>query len=114
MKTVKFITVLALVTIFMFNNQELKAQETENKITITYKGRDVTDNFMFEDSRGNPINFHDLHPSFESETNLYNNDLIGKRFVVIYKWVDVMLFDRTGVANGKTMKVKRIFKFFLK
>tara|TARA_R110002049_G_scaffold2457_2_gene17953 strand:- start:4774 stop:5139 length:366 start_codon:yes stop_codon:yes gene_type:complete len=110
----KNITLLAVLVLFAFNINALKAQSTaEKQITITYKGMTVSDNFKFEDSKGNSIVFHDEDESFESKLTLWDEGLVGKRFKVTYKWVDVILFDASGIETGETMKVKRIFNYSL-
>ncbi|QOD59785.1 hypothetical protein H9I45_10530 [Polaribacter haliotis] len=90
----------------------LNDQQKEKKINVTYKGLNVSDNFRFTDNKGQEIVFHDESLDSPSKLSLFDEELIGKRFVVHYKWVDVMLFDKnTGLTTGKTMKVKRITNF---
>ncbi|QOD59786.1 hypothetical protein H9I45_10535 [Polaribacter haliotis] len=111
----KKFTLITLFALFAFGTQSIKAQSVEKKIIATYKGMTVSDNFKFEDSKGNPIVFHDEDQSFESKLTLVDEGLIGKKFVIYYKWVNVNLFDNaTGLATGETMNVKRIFKYELK
>ena len=108
------ITLFALLVLCTFNSQVLKAQSAEKKITITYKGMTVYDSFTFEDSKGNPIVFHDEDQSFKSEYSLLDEELIGKKFIVTYKWVAVSLFEKSGLPTGKKMRVKRILYYELK
>lgn len=111
----KNITLFVALILFAFNIQTLKAQSSaEKQISITYKGMTASDNFKFEDSKGNPIVFHDEDQSFTSKLTLWDEGLIGKKFMVSYKWVTVVLFNDAGLPTGETMKVKRIFKYTLK
>lgn len=101
------------VAILSFNAQSTNAQETtktsnEKTLTATFKGLNVSDNFKFEFNNGEAIVFHDEAKSSPSKISLFDEGLIGDRFTIFYKWVDVMLFDN-GVPTGETMKVKRIY-----
>ena len=110
-KNISYLFIVATITLF---TQNTNAQSSaEKKLTLTYQGLNVTDNFKFVDSKGNEIVFHDEDIESPSKLSLFDEGLFGKRFVVHYKWVDVMLFDQeTGVAKDETMKVKRITNFY--
>ena len=111
MKNFKLITILAL---FAINSQTINAQSTEKKISAIYKGITVSDNFRFEDRNGNPIVFHDENQVLLSQLSLNDEDLINKRLIVTYKWVDIALLNNKGLPTRKTMKVKRIYNYYLK
>lgn len=110
MKKITLLIVFIITSLFSMSSN---AQSNEKSITAIYKGMTVSDNFKFEDSKGNPIVFHDEDQSFKSSITLWDEGLIGKRIKVSYKWVDVHLFNEQGIATGKTMKVKRIFNYSL-
>ncbi|QTE21365.1 hypothetical protein [Polaribacter cellanae] len=110
-KNVSYLFIVATITLF---TQNTNAQSSaEKKLTLTYQGLNVSDNFRFVDSKGKEIVFHDEDEASPSKLSLFDESLIGKKFVVHYKWVDVMLFDQeTGLAKDKTIKVKRITNFY--
>lgn len=110
MKKITLLTVFIITSLFSMSSN---AQSNEKSLTAIYKGMTVSDNFKFEDSKGNPIVFHDEDQSFKGSITLRDEGLIGKRIKVSYKWVDVHLFNEQVIATGKTMKVKRIFNYSL-
>ena len=108
MKKITLLIVFIITSLFSMSSN---AQSNEKSITAIYKGMTVSDNFKFEDSKGNPIVFHDEDQSFKGSITLWDEGLIGERIKVSYKWVDVHLFNDQGIATGETMKVKRIFNY---
>jgi hypothetical protein len=78
----------------------------ENKLVATFKGVTDEDFYKFEDQENKEYLFYDIHEDLEID--LYDEDLIGKKYKITWKTKQIDVLDEYGEETGEKTTVKTI------
>ncbi|MDN3618182.1 hypothetical protein QWY81_01795 [Polaribacter undariae] len=105
MKTL-YASAFVLFITLTFAVNTISAQEKENKVVATFKGVTEMEYFKFVDEKDVTILFYDLDENIE--LSLYEEEMIGKKFMITYSTKQIDEFDENGEATGELTTVKTI------
>ncbi len=95
-----------LVLLIAVSIASTKVTIQENKIVATFNGLTEDDNYKFTDEKNKEHLFYDIDE--EIEVDLYDEELIGKKYTITWKTKEIEDFDEEGEETGKTITVKII------
>ncbi|WP_373941733.1 hypothetical protein OEG92_19790 [Polaribacter sejongensis] len=105
MKTL-YASAFVLFITLTFAVNTISAREKENKVVATFKGVTEMEYFKFVDEKDVTILFYDLDENIE--LSLYEEEMIGKKFMITYSTKQIDEFDENGEATGELTTVKTI------
>jgi hypothetical protein len=95
-----------LVLLIAVSIASTKVTIQENKIVATFNGLTEDDNYKFTDEKNKEHLFYDIDE--EIEVDLYDEELIGKKYTITWKTKEIEDFDEEGEETGKKITVKII------
>jgi len=88
-----------------------KINVKENTLTATFKGLTIDDYFKFEDDNNKIFLFYDIKEDID--INLYDDELIDKKFTLTWSEIEIELTDENGDLTGEKKKGKYIIELTL-
>ncbi|WP_439128690.1 hypothetical protein [Polaribacter sp.] len=102
----KLFAIAAVLCIVISLSFTTKNTILENKLTATYKGVTNEDFYKFEDDAKKITLFYDIDENIE--ISLYDDDLIGTKYIVTWIEKEIEQLDEEGEITGAKIKVKSI------
>lgn len=113
LKIMKTLYSLAAFVIFISASLSFtsKINVKENTLTATFKGLTIDDYFKFEDDNNKIFLFYDIKEDID--INLYDDELIDKKFTLTWSEIEIELTDENGDLTGEKKKGKYIIELTL-